>query len=100
VPDWMGVHRIAYTGNDLLYYHSAILIYFSRDEKDDAEAEAILYTPHGISPSDLEPLTTAKPGVEILALLHGLHDISLEGFWKKPQLNMGAHNGLRVERML
>lgn len=96
----MGVHRIAYTVNDLLYYHSAILIYFSRDEKDDAEAEAILYTPHGISPSDLEPLTAAKPGVEILALLYGLHDISLEGFWKKPQLNMGAHNGLRVERML
>jgi hypothetical protein len=102
LPDWMGVHRVAYAGNDLLYYHSAILICFSRDGKDgaEAEAEAILYTPHGISPSDLEPLTTAKPGVEILALLHGLQDISLEGFWKKAQLNMGAHNGLRVVRML
>jgi hypothetical protein len=98
LPEWMGVHRVAYAGNDLLYYHSAILISFSRDGKDGAEG--VLYTPHGISPSDLQPLTTAKPGVEILALLHGLQDISLEGFWKKAQLNMGANNGLKVVRML
>jgi hypothetical protein len=99
LPAWLGVHRVAYAGNDLLYYHSAILVSFS-SSSSSAETEGILYTPHGISPRDLAPLTTAKPRVNILALLHGLQDISLEGFWKKAQLNMGAHNGLKVVRML
>ncbi|PMD37866.1 hypothetical protein L207DRAFT_513852 [Hyaloscypha variabilis F] len=98
LPPWMGVHRVAYAGNDLLYYHSAVMVSFASGAGE--EAEAVLYTPHGISPSDLQPLTTAEPKIKVLALLHGLQDISLEGFWKKAQLNMGAHNGLKVVRML
>ncbi|KAE9368180.1 hypothetical protein N431DRAFT_428062 [Stipitochalara longipes BDJ] len=98
LPEWMGVHRVAYAGNDLLYYHSAVMVSFRSETGDDTEV--VLYTPHGISPSDLEPLANAEPKIKILALLHGLQDISLEGFWKKAQLNMGAHNGLKVVRML
>jgi hypothetical protein len=95
------VHRVAYTGNDLLYYHSAILITFpSSPSSSSAEAEGILYTPHGISPSDLTTLFTAEPKISMLALLHGLQDISLHSWVKKAQLNMGAHNGLKVVRLL
>ncbi|PMD14948.1 hypothetical protein NA56DRAFT_635284 [Hyaloscypha hepaticicola] len=98
LPDWIGVHRVAYAGNDLLYYHSAILISFISGEGKDVEG--VIYTPHGISPSDLTPLTTSSPTIKVLALLHGLQDISLQSWLKAAQLNMGAHNGLKVVRML
>lgn len=100
LPDWVGVSRVAYAGNDLLYYHSAVMLAFQSPSWDaetgeEGEAEAIIYTPHGISPSDIEPVSTANPKIRTLALLHGLQDISLGA-----QLNMGAHNGLKVQRLL
>lgn len=96
LPDWVGVSRVAYPGQDLLYYHSAVMITFpSWEVKGSEEAEAVIYTPHGISPADLAPVATANPGIKTLALLHGLQDISLGA-----QLNMGAHNGLKVQRLL
>jgi hypothetical protein len=95
LPDWLGVSRVAYAGNDLLYYHSALMITFPLSGTG-GEAEAVVYTPHGISPADLAPVaTTAEPKIHTLALLHGLQDISLGA-----QLNMGAHNGLKVQRLL
>jgi hypothetical protein len=53
------------------------------------------WSPHGISPKDLEPVASAEPKISTLALLHGLQDISLGA-----QLNMGAHNGLKAQRLL
>jgi hypothetical protein len=97
LPDWVGVHRVAYAGNDLLYYHSAILVSFN---SGTGEVAGVIYTPHGISPSDLAPIITSSPTINILALLHGLQDISLQSWLKTAQLNMGAHNGLKVVRML
>jgi hypothetical protein len=95
LPEWVGVSRVAYAGNDLLYYHSALMITFPLSGMN-GEAEAVIYTPHGISTSDLAPVATAaKPKIHTLALLHGLQDISLGA-----QLNMGAHNGLKVQRLL
>jgi len=61
-----------------------------------AAAEAVIYTPHGITIDDLRPLSVAKPPVRTLALLHGLHDIRLG---KGGQLNLGAHNGLKAQRL-
>jgi hypothetical protein len=90
LPEWLGVSRVAYAGTDLLYYHQAIMIAFG-----EQEAEAVIYTPHGISPTDLEPVAKAKPKIGTLGLLHGLQDIKLGA-----QLNMGAHNGLKVQRLL
>jgi hypothetical protein len=95
LPEWIGISRIAYAGSDLLYYHSAIMICFPAAEGEE-QAEGVIYTPHGISPTDLSPIATATPTVKTLALLHGLQDISLTG----TQLNMGAHNGLQVKRLL
>ncbi|KAG0651490.1 hypothetical protein D0Z07_1976 [Hyphodiscus hymeniophilus] len=90
LPDWLGLSRVAYAGADLLYYHQAIMVTFGMKE-----AEAVIYTPHGISPTDLEPVAKADPTISTLGLLHGLQDIRLGA-----QLNMGAHNGLKVQRLL
>lgn len=90
LPEWLGVSRVAYSGSDLLYYHQAIMVAFGEEE-----AEAVIYTPHGISPTDLQPVAEADPRIRTLGLLHGLHDIKLGA-----QLNMGAHNGLMAQRLL
>lgn len=102
LPEWVSVSRVAYPGADLLYYHSAIMVAFSSGngnggdtEGEGEEAEAVIYTPHGISPNDIAPVSEADPKIKTLALLHGLQDISLGA-----QLNMGAHNGLKVQRLL
>lgn len=104
LPDWVGISRVAKEGVDLLYYHSAVMITFSifaRDNSLDGDAgeempEAVIYTPHGIDPGDLTLVGSARPSIRILALLHGLQDISLP----RAQLNKGAHNGLKVQRLL
>jgi hypothetical protein len=92
LPNWLGISRVAYPGADLLYYHSAIMVAFVSNAED---AEAVIYTPHGISPDDVKPVAEAEPAIKTLALLHGLQDIKLGA-----QLNMGAHNGLKVQRLL
>lgn len=93
LPDWLGISRVAKPGMDLLYYHSAIMIAFPRDE---GEGEVVIYTPHGITPADLQPVAEAETRIHTLALLHGLQDISLP----RAQLNKGAHNGLKAQRLL
>lgn len=95
LPDWIGLSRVAFAGQDLLYYHSAVMVAFRSTSVEGEEAEAVIYTPHGVSTADLAPVATASPAVKTLALLHGLQDIKLGA-----QLNMGAHNGLKVQRLL
>ena len=101
LPNWIEVSRIV-SASDVLNYHSAVLIAFNLheakkevDQDASHEAEAVVYTPHGISGPDLRCLKVAKPPIHILALLHGLHDIKVS----IKQLNLGAHNGLQAQRM-
>lgn len=94
LPDWLGISRVAKPGKDLLYYHSAIMVAFQG--RVEGEGEAVIYTPHGITPADLRPVADAEPRIRTLALLHGLQDISLP----RAQLNKGAHNGLKAQRLL
>jgi len=99
LPQWLSITRLAYAGQDLLYYHSAIMIAFepySKSDLEDSIAECVIYTPHGITPRDIEKLVAADPAIKTLALLHGLQEISLP----KAQLNLGAHNGLKIQRLL
>ncbi|KAI9744583.1 MAG: hypothetical protein M1818_002112 [Claussenomyces sp. TS43310] len=108
LPRWLAVSRLVGAG-DLLDYHSAVMLTFSRwhgdgngdgddnastSYRDAGEAEAIIYTPHGISPSSLEPVSAASPPIRTLALMHGLHDINIGS-----QLNLGGHNGLKAQRL-
>jgi hypothetical protein len=100
LPRWLGLSRIqegggkAYGGLEL-HYHSGILVVFS-GTGPDPKAEAVLYTPHGLTAMTAQPILDAKPKIQTVALLHGLSDITLP----KAQLNMGAHNGLTVCREL
>jgi hypothetical protein len=97
--------------SDALYYHSAVMIAFSahhshsprksrkteRKAQGEDEAECIIYTPHGISSNALMPLLSASPPIHTLCFIHGLHDVSLS---RTQQLNLGAHNGLKAQRLL
>ncbi|KAL8967238.1 MAG: hypothetical protein Q9183_003014 [Haloplaca sp. 2 TL-2023] len=95
MPSWLGISRIT-TNKDALYFHSAILITFNiGPSPEDRLGEAIVYTPHGINADDLKMLAMASPRINTLALLHGLHDIKLS----VRQLNLGAHNALRAQRI-
>ncbi|GAB7366545.1 hypothetical protein MBLNU230_g8532t1 [Neophaeotheca triangularis] len=104
LPDWLGVARLV-AQNDALDYHSAILVTFNtctqpsdpETAEAEAEAEALLYTPHGIPHGALASLPLAQPPIHTLAFLHGLHDISIGS---AQQLNLGAHNGLKAQRLL
>lgn len=89
---------------EALYYHSAILITFDLGAGSSPSlaahgsfAEAIIYTPHGIKSDNLRFMPTAKPPIKVLALLHGLHDVSIS---ITKQLNLGAHNALKAQQIL
>ncbi|KAK4957874.1 hypothetical protein LTR66_013189, partial [Elasticomyces elasticus] len=47
--------------------------------------------------ADLAFIATAEPPIRTLAFLHGLHDITIGA---QQQLNLGAHNGLKAQRLL
>jgi hypothetical protein len=97
LPPWIGVARLV-TESDALYYHSAISVFLkdTKSKQPDA-AECVIYTPHGIHSEDLGSIPTAAPPVQTLALMHGLHDVSI--FLTK-QLNLGARNALRCQSFL
>lgn len=123
LPEWLGISRLVTNGDMGLYFHSAILITFNsnmgspvpvnkppgttakgrnqirvEEENEDESAEAIIYTPHGIhsSSDDLERVASAVPPIKTLAFLHGLEYVTLGAV----PLNLGAHNGLKAQRIL
>ncbi|KAF2215608.1 hypothetical protein CERZMDRAFT_109534 [Cercospora zeae-maydis SCOH1-5] len=125
--DWIGISRIV-SPNDALYYHSAVMITWNHkrsngttgtagnahsrstqkhshsilDADDEEEgAEAIIYTPHGVNSEDLSVVSNAAPSITTLAFLHGLHNIRLASWGRTAlQLNLGAYNGLKAQRVL
>lgn len=97
LPSWLGVARLV-SASDALYFHSAITIFCRNTLSEDIDAaEAIIYTPHGINSDDLCSIPTAVPPVRTLALLHGLHDVSIT---LTKQLNLGAYNALKCQQFL
>jgi hypothetical protein len=95
LPDWLKIGRVV-TKSDALYYHSAVLIAFQLGDSQ-SPIESVIYTPHGIHAKSLVSLTESSPPIKTLALLHGLHDVSID--WGQ-QLNLGAHNGLAAQQAL
>lgn len=99
LPRWLGIGRVHTRGDAPIYFHSALVITFALAAAGgDRRAEAIVYTPHGVAADSLS-LLVAQPGkhpAEILALIHGLHDISLAG----AQLNLGMRNAVRAREIL
>lgn len=100
LPSWLGISRLGAT-KEAGHYHSAVMIDFnlqahlSSAEAVVSSAEAVVYSPHGVLAKTLSHLPEADPPLTILALLHGLYNIKL----MKMQFNLGAHNGLEVQRL-
>jgi hypothetical protein len=95
LPEWVGISRLITEGNSL-YYHSAVVI-STACTKDILEAEVLIYTPHGVDADTFTLVKAAEPKLQVLAFLHGLHDVSLR--WSK-QLNLGAYNAVKAQRVL
>ena len=75
--------------------HQQVSSVSAADEKLTPDPACVIYTPHGVDPSTLQPITSSS--LRPLALLHGLHDVRLD--WRQ-QLNLGAHNGLAAQKEL
>lgn len=70
-------------------------------DEDEDSAEAIIYTPHGVNSEDLRVVSDASPLISTLAFLHGLHNVRLSSWGRTAlQLNLGASNGLKAQRVL
>lgn len=124
LPEWISITRLLQK-DDLLNYHSAVMIASNNNTSPTASkpnsttnapkrthrkqpsdpsdpAEALIYTPHGISSGDLYLIPTAHPPIHTLAFLHGLHNVRIGSTTGRlaQQLNTGAHNGLKAQRVL
>lgn len=96
LPPWLGMSRLVSTSFDIGYLHSAVMICFNleHDEPESVKpAEAIIYTPHGIYANNLCLLSHAVPRIQPLALIHGLHEVTVCNFG---QINLGATNALDI----
>lgn len=96
LPGWVGIGRIHTKGDAPIHFHSAIMITFSSFVNLDCAAEAVVYTAHGVHAESLAVVKQGKLRVKVLALLHGLHDISLAG----AQLNLGMENAIKAREVL
>lgn len=121
LPEWISICRLLQK-DDFLNYHSAVMIAFNNKSSDftttpngttkhphrrkashpSDSAEAVIYTPHGISSGDLNLIPAANPPIRTLAFLHGLHKVRIgtASGHTAQQLNSGAHNGLKAQRVL
>lgn len=128
LPEWIGISRLV-QADDVLNYHAALMITFNNrhgntspklakgglkngtckrhhsaiePNEDDETAEAIVYTPHGMHSEDLTIIPEAQPAIFTLAFLHGLHNVRVGTASGRTALqsNLGAHNGLKAQRVL
>lgn len=99
LPDWLAIFRIV-PRLDLTSTHSAVVLCFNLEPgepggpqcSENAQSEAVVYTPHGLPPKKLQILSQASPPIKPLLLIHGMHEVSIGWFG---QINLGALNGLR-----
>lgn len=99
LPAWLDITRLTSSPFDAGALHSALCIAFDLGDntpQDTAAWESVIYTPHGIPATSLQPLQSASPPIRTLALLHGLSAVSV-GLGK---INLGASNGVEVQRVL
>ena len=98
LPSWLGIVRIVQS-LDISNTHAAVIICFNlerggspgSEHLEDEPAEAVIYTPHGLPPENVEILSRALPPIRPLVLIHGLHEVFIGWFG---QINLGAVNGL------
>ena len=102
LPAWLGMFELA-PKEDSASLHCALVFTFDTEngtktrhsKYPEGYAEAILYSPHGILPSHVQPLLDAAPPINPLAILHGMDEIGALG----QKIGLGAQNGLLVQKM-
>ncbi|GAB7327476.1 hypothetical protein MBLNU13_g11355t1 [Cladosporium sp. NU13] len=98
LPDFIGIGCLTQK-KDVQGIHKGLVISF--DSTGLGEAEAIVYTPHGIPVEQMTFLTSRDPSLRVLALLHGLLNVRVGLSWIGfSEANLGAHNGLKLQRLL
>ena len=130
LPDWIGISRLLQKEDVLNYHAALMITFnnkksssasklASKEKKspngtrkrrhssikpieDEEVAEAVVYTPHGMYSGDLNHITDASPPIQTLAFLHGLHNVRVGTTSGRTALqsNLGAHNGLKAQRIL
>jgi hypothetical protein len=76
LPPYIGISRLASTERELIsYYHSALCFAYATGSEAKSDAQAIIYTPHGIPGPALEALPASGIS-QVAGLLHGLHEIT------------------------
>lgn len=103
LPPWIGISRIR-SNSDPINLHAALIVAFNlgvnpssdNTKCDMDEGEAIIYSPHGTPAEGFGLLHSAMPPLRALALLHGLDEVSIGPF---QAVNLGAHNGLKAQRI-
>jgi hypothetical protein len=97
LPQWLGIAQLV-RKFDPICFHSAVAIFFNGSTASGRDGvEAVLYSPHGIRAKDVRCMAAADPPVNPLALIHGLHSVSIASM---RQLNLGAPNGFECLRTL
>ncbi|KIV96052.1 hypothetical protein PV10_03634 [Exophiala mesophila] len=94
-PSWVNISRIT-TRFDALAYHSAMVICVRPRAHRDT-TDAYIYSPHGIEASSVSKLMHTRPPLNVVAFLHGLHDVSIANH---KQLNLGAVNAIKAQRTI
>ncbi|KAF6817861.1 hypothetical protein CPLU01_13482 [Colletotrichum plurivorum] len=92
MPDWLHVFRLPDDGGVMPYLYNGTVIGF---KGADGKEEMIMYSPHGIDAEVVAAARDAKPGVDVLAMVHPLHR---SGFPENGGITLGVVNGLKVER--
>ena len=94
---WLSVTRLT-SSRDVGYLHSGVLLTFQlKKTQERSRIEGLLYTPHGIVAGDLDWLAQTNPPISLLALIHGLHEVSATFMLR---INLGADNGARLGNIL
>lgn len=110
---WLKITRLMAPGKSMIGFHEGVLFTYPamppapptfanfplpnsshetlEPDLETGMGEAIIYSPHGLSASAVEPLAENK-NIRTLCLLHGDHDIRLAG----AQLSLGEKNGREV----
>ena len=97
ITPWLLASRVT-SPKDMGCLHSGVLLAFPNVTVDEiADWEGILYTPHGIASGNAEWLTQLTPACNFLAVVHGLHEVSVTPML---QINLGAENGAKLSTVL
>jgi hypothetical protein len=97
LPNWLGIGTLTQK-KDPQGIHKGLVVSFEHAGHD---AEAVVYTPHGILVEEMAFFTSRKQCLHVLALIHGLLNVKVGLSWIGfSDANLGAHNGLKLQRLL